>query len=350
MTERPFIAARLEDRINNSLNGVLRRLGWREKVVGYTGYGNREFVRVLARVVLTPTDEVVPLPVAETLDRRGWRNFFNAPVVRAEVTVRTGERVSTAVVSRNGYLDLRILEHGMEPGWQTVTIQTEGSDPCEVEVMVLDDEETFGVVSDIDDTVISTSLPRPLLAFWNTIVLQESARQPVAGMADMYRELLAEHPGAPVVYVSTGAWNTAGTLNRFLGHHSFPRGPLLLTDWGPTNTGWFRSGPKHKLECLFALAHDFPRISWVLVGDDGQHDPTLYNQFAARFPDRVRVIGIRELTPAEQVLAHGTPVTRLDEQQTSGQRGAAIEVRAPDGRGLLPLLRRGLSEPAGSRR
>jgi len=26
----------------------------------------------------------------------------------------------------------------------------------------------------------------------------------------------------------------------------FPEGPLLLTDWGPTNTGWFRSGREHK--------------------------------------------------------------------------------------------------------
>ncbi|MVA75719.1 DUF2183 domain-containing protein [Auraticoccus sp. F435] len=348
MSERPFYAARIEDGIHSSLNRVLRRLGWRERVVGYTGYGNRHFVRVLARVVLDPTDEVVPLPVAQTLDRRGWRNFLGAPVTRATVTVRTGDRWSTGTVSRNGYLDLRILEHGLEPGWQTVTVQTEESDPVEVEVVVLDDDVRFGVVSDIDDTVISTSLPRPLLAFWNTFVLEESARQPVPGMAEMYRTLLAEHPGAPLVYVSTGAWNTAPTLRRFLAHHDFPPGPLLLTDWGPTNTGWFRSGPQHKLDCLHALAHDFPEISWVLVGDDGQHDPTLYNQFASRFPDRVKVIGIRQLNPVEQVLAHGTPVTRLEEQESHAPHGPVPEVRAPDGAGLLPQIRQRLRARVGA--
>lgn len=345
MTERPFFAARIEDRVNHLLNRVLRRSGWRERVIGYTGYGNREVIRVLARVVLTPTDEFVPLPVAQTLDRRGWRNFFNAPAARADVTVHSADRVTRAAVSRNGYLDLRIREHGLEPGWQQVTVQTAESDPVEVDVMVLADDQRFGIVSDIDDTVISTSLPRPLLAFWNTFVLEESARQPVAGMADMYRRLLAEHPGAPLVYVSTGAWNTAPTLTRFLGHHRFPKGPLLLTDWGPTNTGWFRSGPEHKLDCLHALAHDFPEISWVLIGDDGQHDPSLYRTFASRFPDRVRVIGIRQLNPVEQVLAHGTPVTLLDEHASPGtERDPAPEVRAADGTGLLPLVQRRLTQ------
>jgi phosphatidate phosphatase APP1 len=57
---------------------------------------------------------------------------------------------------------------------------------------------------------------------------------------------MAEHPGAPIIFVSTGAWNTAPTLTRFLKRNGFPIGPLLLTDWGPTNTGWFRSGQDHK--------------------------------------------------------------------------------------------------------
>ncbi|RCK71361.1 DUF2183 domain-containing protein [Desertihabitans brevis] len=347
MSDRPFIAARVEDRLIAVLNGLLRGRGWSERVVGYTGYGNRRFVRVLARVVLTPDPDHVPLPVARTLDRRGWRNFLTAPALRAKVTVRTGDRFSTAHVSRNGYLDLRILEHGLEPGWRTVSVETEEAPPVEVPVRILEDDVDFGIVSDIDDTVISTSLPRPLLAFWNTFVLQESARQPVPGMSELYQKLLAERPGSPLVYVSTGAWNTAPTLARFLGHHEFPRGPLLLTDWGPTNTGWFRSGPEHKLNCLHALAHDFPEISWVLIGDDGQHDPSLYNEFATRFPDRVRAIGIRQLNAVEQVLAHGTPMTLLEEQLSSGPHGPAPEVRAPDGRGLWELLSRVLArEPS----
>jgi phosphatidate phosphatase APP1 len=78
----------------------------------------------------------------------------------------------------------------------------------------------------------------------------------------------------------------------------------MLTDWGPTNTGWFRSGRDHKRTCLHRLARDFPDITWLLVGDDGQHDPQLYAEFAEARPDRVEAICIRHLTPTEQVLSN----------------------------------------------
>jgi phosphatidate phosphatase APP1 len=199
---------------------------------------------------------------------------------------------------------------------------------------------TMGLVSDIDDTVISTSLPRMMIAAWNTFVKHEGARRVVPGMAPMYRDLLAEHPGAPIVYVSTGAWNTAPTLNRFLRSHGYPVGPLLLTDWGPTNTGWFRSGQEHKRASLDRLAKDFPRIRWLLVGDDGQHDPKIYQDFAEARPEVVDAIAIRQLTPTEQVLSHGLPVSNEELQPRTSRAPREVPVYyAPDGYGLLEILR-----------
>src|SRR5690606_37833288 len=101
------------------------------------------------------------------------------------------------------------------------------------------------------------------------------------------------HPGAPVVYLSTGAWNVVPTLTRFLTRNLYPRGPLLLTDWGPSPDHWFRSGPEHKRRSLERLAGEFPRIRWLLVGDDGQHDEAIYSDFVRRHPERVRAVAIR---------------------------------------------------------
>ena len=41
-----------------------------------------------------------------------------------------------------------------------------------------------------------TALPRPLLAAWNTFVLDEHARMAVPGMAVLYERLVTAHPGA----------------------------------------------------------------------------------------------------------------------------------------------------------
>ena len=81
---------------------------------------------------------------------------------------------------------------------------------------------------------------------------------------------------------------------------------MLMTDWGPTNTGWFRSGQEHKRTQLRRLAIEFPDIKWFLVGDDGQHDPMIYREMAREHPKHVRAVLIRELNPVEQFLSHGT--------------------------------------------
>jgi len=178
-------------------------------------------------------------------------------------------------------------------------------------------------------------LPRPMIAAFNTFVRRGKARHSVSGMAPMYRRILSAHPGAPIVYVSTGAWNTSATLNRFLVENGFPLGPLMLTDWGPTNTGWFRSGQAHKRSCLDRLARDFPDIKWLLVGDDGQHDPQIYADFAEARPDRVDAICIRHLSPKEQVLSN--PI-RIDSPIRPWAARSVPTFSGPDGHGLLRVL------------
>lgn len=338
MSTRPFIAARIEEVVDRIGERLWRSLGWREHVICYTGYGTGASVRVLGRVVLMPRRARSRLRKAtqDFVKRRGFRNFVTAPCVRVPVTLRIGDQQIQSVTDRGGYIDLRIRDHGLQPGWQTVEIRSPGSKKALAPVHIVDDDQTFGIVSDIDDTVITTLLPRPLIAFWNSFIRDESARQAVPGMARLYTELLAAHPGAPLVYLSTGAWNTQSFLSRFLKRHAYPPGAMLMTDWGPTNTGWFRSGLQHKRESLLQLTRDFPNIRWLLVGDDGQHDPTIYGEFAKVAPDNVRAIAIRQLSPTEQVLAHGTPTSLEEEEKPPSD----VPVwTAPDGRGLLAQLR-----------
>ena len=344
---RPHTAAIVEDAVHRRLDQRLRSRGWGVRTISYTGYGSPEFVRVMARVVLGRIGEDEPgsADVAATADelrraeevRRGWRAFVTAPAMDVPVTVRVNGRVAHTRSDRGGYVDVCVPDPGLEAGWHDLSIEAEGAEPAPARVQVIDGSTRFGLVSDIDDTVMVTALPRPMIAAWNTFVRHEQARRVVPGMAPMYRSLLDEAPGAPIFYLSTGAWNTAPTLTRFLERGGYPAGPLLLTDWGPTNSGWFRSGQEHKRAALRRLAREFPQIRWILVGDDGQHDPKIYGDFAQEKPERVEAIAIRELTPAEQVLSHGIPVS--NEEFAPRTRRSVPVCRAPDGYGLLRLLR-----------
>lgn len=340
-SSRPYWAARVEDAFNHKLGEVLRSWGYRVRVEPYTSYGTEHKVRILARTVLTrqPIRDVDELPSYEYMRSvRGWRNFLVAVAPQTEVEVEIGGHTHTLVSDRAGIVDA-IVDTDLTPGWHKATITVPSGEQTRSTIICVGEHTTFGIVSDIDDTVMVTALPRPLLAAWNAFVLHESARRVVPGMPVLYHELIANHPGAPVVYLSTGAWNVAPVLRRFLAAHRFPAGPLLLTDWGPTNTGMFRSGQAHKHENLRDLIDAFPNVKWLLIGDDGQHDPAIYARLARDFPDHVSCVVLRQLTPGQHVLSHGAFEADYFSGATSGvvvgHDGRELALRLAE-RGLVP--------------
>jgi phosphatidate phosphatase APP1 len=325
-------AARIEDAVHEVIERRLRQRGWHPVITAYTGYGGSGWVRVMARVVLTRRPNT-----PKRLEKvRGWRSFTTTPVSFATVRIQVGDQVHETKTDRSGYVDTRV-KGDLEPGWGKVRLSADGAAPVDAPIRVVDAGVKFGVISDIDDTVMVTALPRPLLAAWNTFVLDEHARMAVPGMAVLYERLVTANPGAPVFYLSTGAWNVAPTLSRFLSRHLYPAGPLLLTDWGPTPDRWFRSGGEHKRNTLARLAAEFPDVKWLLIGDDGQHDQEIYSEFAHAHPDNVAAVAIRRLSPTQAVLAGAVPGPSGTPEAVGS--GGKTWFSAPDGAGLWSLLR-----------
>lgn len=352
------LAARAEDRFNAAVVRVLTRRGYRPRVVTYPSYGTTTRARVRARVLLTPPDAPTPGSVA----RRGWRNLFSAEVAGAAVRITAGPDGPLLLKTRSdrgGYVDAWV-ELPLEPGWRTLHVAVadvaaadggDGADggaarvssaPVPAPVQVVDPAATHGIVSDIDDTVLVTMVPRLHLAAWNFLVRSEARRKPVPGMPELYARLTATHPDAPVFYLSTGAWNTASALGRFLERVGLPQGSLLLTDLGPTGTALLRSGRAHKAATLRALAEELPHLRWILVGDDGQHDPQVYETFAGEHPGRVAAIAVRELSVGEQVAQNGLPAVSPATRRAVEDLDASdvVLARGADGRALAAELER----------
>ncbi|MEA5455687.1 phosphatase domain-containing protein [Sinomonas sp. JGH33] len=328
---RPLLKAahRVGDRVHAVQMGWARRFGFIPEVVAYRGYGTTTRVRILARVLYgapglhriganttrEPSrgrdgcrpgwSEARPQGWTGTENVRGWRAFTSVPIEHSVVTIEIGDTTQTARADFGGVVDA-MVDVTLEPGWHPVRLSADGAVPAVGQVLVVDPATTFGIVSDIDDTVMVTALPRPFLALWNTFVLSERARTPTPGMSVLLDRLAARHPEAPVMYLSTGPWNAAPTLSRFLGRNLYPAGPLLLTDWGMTPDSWFRSGREHKARNLARLAAEFPDVKWLLIGDNGQHDEAIYAEFARRHPESVAAVAIRELTGSEAVFSGGT--------------------------------------------
>jgi phosphatidate phosphatase APP1 len=347
------IAARLEDRLHAFRERNARRRGYQPAMIPYAGYGSSGWVRVLGRTMLAnpngssrhpgghdagnPRSGTGTEPPAQAAKPqhvpsiRGWRSFTSVPMANARVTIEIASVRHEVVADRGGVVDV-VVPVELAPGEHTVRLSVEDCAPAEATVYVSPPDVKLGILSDIDDTVMVTALPRPLLAFWNTFVLNEHARSPTPGMAVLMERLTARHSDAPVIYLSTGAWNVAPTLSRFLTRNLYPAGALLLTDWGPTMDRWFRSGVEHKRGNLRRLAQQFPDTRWILIGDDGQHDPQIYADFAAGHPENVAAIAIRQLSISEAVLAGGRAVGQ------SRHLHGVPWVQSPDGAGLAQQL------------
>lgn len=330
------MAYRAETGLREVASRVALRAGWTEAVLPYPGYGTQGRARVLGRVLLAPT-------ATDPAARRGvpgWQRLLTLERPGVDVVVELGGSRRAARSDEGGIVDAT-LDVRLPAGRATATL-TVGERYGTATVYVAPDDARVGVVCDIDGTAWVTDLHNPLRAVWRTMARSSGGRRPVPGMAGLLQALRKRYPDAPVVYLSNGPWNLAGPVARFLERSGFPAGPLLMTDWGITPRAWFRDGKAHKRSSLARLVEDFPRVRWVLVGDDGEHDPDLYGEFAARHPDRVAAIALRQVVPRPRAraVADDPPCGSVHDESTEARAASkTLVVRAPDGTGLLRGLR-----------
>ncbi len=169
------------------------------------------------------------------------------------------------------------------------------------QVYILPRSARYGVISDIDDTVVFTGVSNKLMMIWRLFIQKAASRVAFPGVAAFYRAL---HQGAasrqeanPLLYVSRGPWSIYEILEEFFRLHRIPVGPILfLRDW---KLSYYRLLPpkakKHKFElidCILSLYHSLP---FILIGDSGQRDPEIYTEIVRKHPGRILTIYIRNI-------------------------------------------------------
>ncbi|MEU6207450.1 ACP synthase, partial [Micromonospora musae] len=159
----------MEDAVHQFFERRLRRTGWRINIVAYTCYGAPGWVRVMCRVLIGRPDTRQRSRLEKV---RGWRSFTTLPAKHVTVTIEAGGVRHETQTDRSGFIDT-VVEAELPPGWGSVRLSMPDAEAVEAPVRILDPAVRFGILSDIDDTVMVTTLPRPLLAAWNTFVLDE---------------------------------------------------------------------------------------------------------------------------------------------------------------------------------
>jgi phosphatidate phosphatase APP1 len=280
----------------------LRRAGTRApadfRFEPYIGHGDAEGMVVRGRVLddAPPSDAVQGEGVVAAV-RRTLRHFMTdeLPGVPLRIVV-AGETVE-AVSDSEGYfrVSLRPNPDAVVSPWTTGTVALGGryrgiTDPhtTPLEVRVPGPGARFGIVSDIDDTVLETGVQRVGRMIRQTLTGSALTRTPFPGAAQLYRDLAAEQN--PVFYVSSSPWNLHAFLMAFLRHRRFPIGPILLRDLLGTH-----AGREQKAERIQEILDHHRRLPFVLIGDSGEEDPQIYADIVRGNPGRILAVYIREV-------------------------------------------------------
>jgi phosphatidate phosphatase APP1 len=286
-------------------------------VVPYPGDGGPGGIRLSGRVLEEggagpATEDQGPLDNLLAMARR----FESDEVPDVEVLVRVGEREVPTVTDDEGYFHVDLppggLPEGVRDGWLPVHAEV-APDPGRGihrsvgrgRVRVPGAEATFGVVSDVDDTVMRTGATSLVAVARSTLLGNARTREPFLGVATFYRALERGPDGRshnPFFYVSSSPWNLYDLIEEFLGYRGIPRGAFFLRDMGLGPGGMVATGGHrdHKLSAIEGILRRHPNLEFVLVGDSGQRDPEVYREVVRAHPGRIRVVYIRDLTRASR--------------------------------------------------
>ncbi|MCP3421372.1 App1 family protein [Nocardioides pinisoli] len=276
-----------------------RRSGTPEhfRIEPYIGHGGPSGVVVRGRVLDNPVaTEAVDGEGVRDAVRRTLRHFLTDELPGVPLTVTLGGTRVETVTDTEGYFLVRVPASpaDLESPWTHGTVALRGSyrgttgHAAPVEVRVPSPDARFGIVSDVDDTILQTGVQRVGRMILQTLAGSALTRTPFPGAAELYRDLAAEVN--PVFYVSSSPWNLHSFLVAFLRHRGFPLGPVLLRDLLGT---W--KGREQKHDRIREVLDLHPDLSFVLLGDSGEHDPEIYADIVREHPGRILAVYIREV-------------------------------------------------------
>ena len=281
------------------------------QVIAYRGFGTPSEVFVTGRVLSNPPP--APIDAGDAWWRNAatmLRHLESDEVTGARLRIAIAHDERHAVTDEEGFYRAWLQPVPPLPStglWHVADIQVieplaDPQRPVTTSGLILVPPPTarFGVISDLDDTVIRTDATRLLPMLRRTFLQNARTRLPFAGVAEFYGGLHLGDDGAdanPVFYVSSSPWNLYPVLTEFLEFQTIPLGPLMLRDWGLSDRGVLPLGHgEHKLGAIRQILDTYPDLPFILVGDSGQEDPEIYRDVVHQYRGRILAVYIRNVT------------------------------------------------------
>lgn len=278
----------------------------------YRGYANDQEVVIQGHVFRR-------YPSSKDLyDRKGFRYirsvlqlFTVKTVANAKVVFQfNGQETETRTLF-DGYFRFALpLDEKLSSGWHPFTVvlddQIDGESVhlTRQDELLVPSEGGYTIISDIDDTFLVSYSGRVLKKLYVMLTRNVESRKPFEDVVKHYQLLsLAGKAGDTsgkntFFYVSSSEWNLYDYINRFIIKHELPKAVLRLKNIKDSVTDFLSSGGgshQHKQTKIEHIVTFYPRHQFILLGDDSQHDPSIYENICKIYPKNIRAIYIRQI-------------------------------------------------------
>ncbi|APS37546.1 phosphatase domain-containing protein [Salegentibacter sp. T436] len=306
----------------------LRKLAGRYKLIDqvlitpYRSYGTHSHLYIKGRVL-----DNEPLKITQDANifktiKTTYKQFDTFEIPDAQVDLSLPGKVqATTQTDDEGFflfdntIEQNLAEHADEEGWLDYDIFYKGplgkktellEDPFKGDFLIPDPNAEYGVISDIDDTILHTGVTSflKLRLLKNSLLTNAYNRIPLKGAAEFYQKLHTGRDGTPnnpIFYLSNSPWNLYEYLKLFLDHNAFPKGPILLRKFRTPFDGSIKPEKPHKQKEIANILKTYPEMNFILIGDSGEHDASIYTEIAAQYPDRILAIYLRSVKHKKQM-------------------------------------------------
>lgn len=278
----------------------------------YRGYVNKEELIVFGHVFRSWS------PEHYRMDRRGIRHavsiihmFRIKPLKNVTVTLKfKNTEVSTKTLD-DGYFRFAIpySEH-LEPGWHPYQVVCKLYDFGIVECSELlkPFESKVGVISDIDDTFLVSHSGNFFMKLYVMLLKNINKRKVFDDVVNHYQALSRagqenDEVSNSFFYVSSSEWNLYEFIDSFARMHELPKAVIKLKKIKTGISDFLftgRGSHDHKFEKIKDIISFYPKLQYVLLGDDSQKDPYLYERIVKVFPQNIKAIYIRQTSRKEK--------------------------------------------------
>lgn len=277
----------------------------------YRGYANSRELVVSGHVFRK-------YPAAQDLyDRQGFRYvrsvlqlFTVKTVSNALVRFKLGSIEAKTRTLYDGYFRFSLpIDEAMPSGWHAFEVTLDDNIDGQPVVLTRHDELLvpshggYTIISDIDDTFLVSYTGQIFKKLYVMLTRNVEARKPFEDVVKHYQLLSMAGKSGDVsgkntfFYVSSSEWNLYDYIDRFIERQGLPKAVLRLKKIKNSLLDFFSTGGgshHHKQEKIEHIITFYPQHTFILLGDDSQQDPYIYENIVKIYPKNIRAIYIRQ--------------------------------------------------------